>query len=114
MAKLYHDWNTWVSENNITEEKLEKMYKKVKFRRNLYFILSWFTPLGILLTPFWYKALYLTKTFRYRNSDVDPNKFAAFLFGLYMIGTLFIYPLVMVKIITNTNWGMGINKIINS
>lgn len=111
MAKTYMDWNQWVDESGLSEEDIEKAYKKVKFRRNLYGILTFLTPLGIILAPFWYKALYLTKAFRYRSLNVEPNKLAAIVFGLYMIGTLFIYPLVMLKIITKTNWGMGLKNL---
>ncbi len=111
MAKTYMDWNQWVDESGLSEEDIEKAYKKVKFRRNLYGILTFLTPLGIILAPFWYKALYLTKAFRYRSFNVEPNKLAAIVFGLYMIGTLFIYPLVMLKIITKTNWGMGLKNL---
>ena len=115
MAKqLYNNFEEWIEANGWTEEDIEQALERVKYRRNIYGILCLIPPLGVVLAPFWFTALLRTRQFRYRTLDLnvtEPNILVRLIYGFYMIGTLFVYPLVMGKIIARTNWGMGLNKI---
>lgn len=104
MSKNYYDnFEDWKNDNNLSEEDLEEIYKRVKLRRNIYFFLC---P---ILAPFWLKALFITKQIKYRSLDVEPIGIAKMYYGLCFIGTGIIYPYIMTKIINRTYWGMGIN-----
>ena len=98
----------WVEDCGWDEEDLEQVYKKVKLRRNLYGLSLLFVPLGILLSPFWLRAVYLTKMIRYRDTTVDFSLPTKIVMVLYFLPTLFIYPLIMLQIIKWSNWGMGL------
>ena len=106
--KQENSFDEWMQITGWNETDLERAYKKVKFRRNIYGILSVFPPLGFILLPFWFRAVYLTKAIRYRSWDVDFNIFTKIIFFLYGIPTLFIYPLIMLHIVKWSNWGMGL------
>lgn len=98
----------WVEECGWDEEDLNWIYRKVRFRRNLYGVLLLLPLLGLLILPFWLRALNLTKFMRYRSFDVRPTFFAFVVCFLYGLPTLYIYPLIMMQIIKATNWGMGL------
>lgn len=98
----------WMDDSDFDEDDLDWLYRRVKFRRNLYGILLLFPPLGILICPFWMRALFLTKAIRFHSFDVKPTFLAYGVFFLYSAPTLFIYPIIMAQIIIWTNWGMGL------
>lgn len=101
-------FDSWMEGNGWDEKDLKWAYKRVKLRRNIYGILSLTTPLGLILFPFWFRALYLAKAMKCRDFDVKPNIVVWFICLLYTISTLFVYAAVMFWIIKETNWGMGL------
>lgn len=107
-SKPGSDFDTWVQMNGWDEEDLERAYKKVKLRRNIYGMLSFFPPFGVILLPFWLRAVYLTKAIRYRSWNVDSNILTKIIILIYGIPTLFIYPIIMGHIVKWSNWGMGL------
>lgn len=102
------NFDVWLQENGWDDETLEWAYRRVKLRRNIYGVLTLVTPLGLILFPFWARAMFLTKVFKNRSWSVDWNIAAKLILGLYTIATLFVYMFVMGRIITWTNWGMGL------
>ena len=96
--------------NGWDEEDLEWAYRRVKRRRNIYGILLLIPPLGILLLPFWLRAVYLTKVIYYRDMDVDFNKPTYFVLFCYGLPSLFIYPMIMGAIVSWSSWGMGLGS----
>ncbi len=100
-------FNEWIEMNGWHEEDLEWVYQRVRRRRNLYGIFM-LTPLGILLLPFWLRAVYLTKAIYHRDMDVDFNKPTYFVLFCYGLPSLFIYPMLMGAIVSWSSWGMGL------
>ena len=103
-------FDEWMEANGWDEEDLEWAYRRVKRRRNIYGILLLIPPLGILLLPFWLRAVYLTKVIYYRDMDVDFNKPTYFVLFCYGLPSLFIYPMIMGAIVSWSSWGMGLGS----
>ena len=103
-------FDEWMEANGWDEEDLEWAYRRVKRRRNIYGILLLIPPLGILLLPFWLRAVYLTKAIYYRDMDVDFNKPTYFVLFCYGLPSLFIYPMIMGAIVSWSSWGMGLGS----
>lgn len=103
------DWKfeLWVNDCGWDEDDLERYYKKIRFRRNLYGLCLLGGPLGVLIFPFWLRAVYITKSVRHRTYAVDFSFLTKIMIVLFGLPTLFIYPWIMGKIIAATNWGMG-------
>ena len=101
-------FDEWMEMNGWDEEDLEWACRRVKRRRNIYGILLLIPPLGILLLPFWLRAVYLTKAMYYRDMDVDFNKPTYFVLFCYGLPSLFIYPMIMGAIVSWSSWGMGL------
>ena len=106
-ARPDNDFEAWVDGNGWDEDDLEQAYKRVKLRRNIYGVLS-LTPLGLILFPFWLRAMYLTKAMKNRSINVKLNTIAWIICIIYTICTFFVYAAVMIWIIKKTNWGMGL------
>ena len=102
------DFDDWMEMNDWDEEDLAIALKRVKLRRNLYGVLLLVPGLGILLLPFWLRALWLTRALRSRDIDVGFRFFENVVAALLGLPTLFIYPIVMGWIIRWSNWGMGL------
>lgn len=100
-------FEAWVEDNGWDEEDLERYYKKIRFRRNLYGLCLLGGPLGVLILPFWLRAVYLTKSIRHRTFSVKTSWIVYLVTMLFGLPTLYIYPWIMGKIIVATNWGMG-------
>ncbi len=108
-GKYTLSFDEWMEANGWDEEDLEWAYRRVKRRRNIYGILL-LTPLGFLLVPFWFRAVYLTKAMYYRDLDVGFNKLNYFVLFCYGLPTLGIYPFIMLCIIRWSEWGMGLGS----
>ena len=108
-GKYTLNFDEWMEANGWDEEDLEWAYRRVKRRRNIYGILL-LTPLGFLLVPFWFRAVYLTKAMYYRDMDVGFNKLNYFVLFCYGLPTLGIYPFIMLCIIRWSEWGMGLGS----
>ena len=108
-GKYTLNFDEWMEANGWDEEDLEWAYRRVKRRRNIYGILL-LTPLGFLLVPFWFRAVYLTKAMYYRDLDVGFNKLNYFVLFCYGLPTLGIYPFIMLCIIRWSEWGMGLGS----
>lgn len=100
------DFEEWMENVGLDEEDLETIYQTARFRRNLFFFLTFFTgPLGILFAPFWGWAMYLTKAVRYRDFDASPNILAQFACGIMYIGGLIVYPILILWVVLPlTGW----------
>lgn len=101
------NFDEWMEMNELSEEDLEWIYKRVKLRRNIYGVLSFCTPLGIGLLPFWFVAVQFTKIIRTRDLDAQPNFLCKVIFGLYSLGLLLL-PIPFVWFIGWSKWGMGL------
>ena len=108
-GKYTLSFDEWMEANGWDEEDLEWAYRRVKRRRNIYGILL-LTPLGFLLVPFWFRAVYLTKAMYYRDLDLGFNKLNYFVLFCYGLPTLGIYPFIMLCIIRWSEWGMGLGS----
>lgn len=111
-AKLRRmDFDDWAESMELDESDLETLYETARFRRNLFGLLTAFTPFGILFAPFWGWAMFWTKALRYRDFDVMPNFLALFVLGVYYIGGLLIYPMLVLWVaIPITGWCMWPDK----
>lgn len=103
----------WAAANGWDEEDLARVYKRVRFRRNLYAVLSC-TPLLLLFFAFFVRANDLAEMIRTRNLNAKGRYPAplAVLLGVFMLFWLVIPPLIvsfiLALIIGATNWGMGL------
>lgn len=104
----YPDFDQWMAENGYDEEDLEWMCRRVRQRRNLYGVLMLIPPLGVVLLPFWLRAVYLTRVFTCRDYGVDFNWFCKLVMVVYGLPTVYIYPTVMGFIVRWSEWGMGL------
>ena len=102
------DFDQWMAENDYDEEDLEWMCRRVRHRRNFYGVLMLFPPLGVVLLPFWLRAVYLTRVFSGRDFGVDFNWFHKLVTVVYGLPTVYIYPTVMGFIVRWSEWGMGL------
>lgn len=102
------DFDQWMAENNYDEEDLEWMCRRVRRRKNVYGVLMLFPPLGVVLLPFWLRAVYLTRVFSGRDFGVDFNWFHKLVTVVYGLPTVYIYPTVMGFIVRWSEWGMGL------
>lgn len=102
------DFDDWMEMNGWGEEELELAIKRVKLRRNIYGILLLVPMLGILLMPFWLRAVWLTKSFRSRDINVDFSFLEKVVMVVYGLPTFFIYPIAMGWLVRWSNWGMGL------
>lgn len=102
------DFDQWMAENDYDEEDLEWMCRRVRRRKNVYGVLMLFPPLGVVLLPFWLRAVYLTRVFSSRDFGVDFNWFHKLVTVVYGLPTVYIYPMVMGFIVRWSEWGMGL------
>lgn len=102
------DFDQWMAENGYDEEDLEWMCRRVRRRKNVYGVLMLFPPLGVVLLPFWLRAVYLTRVFSSRDYGVDFNWFHKLVTVVYGLPTVYIYPIVMGWIVRWSEWGMGL------
>lgn len=102
------DFDQWMAENDYDEEDLEWMCRRVRRRRNFYGVLMLFPPLGVVLLPFWLRAVYLTRAFSSRDYGVDFSWLHKLVMVIYGLPTVYIYPLVMGFIVRWSEWGMGL------
>lgn len=102
------DFDQWMAENDYDEEDLEWMCRRVRRRKNVYGVLMLFPPLGVVLLPFWLRAVYLTRVFSGRDFGVDFNWFHKLVTVVYGLPTVYIYPTVMGFIVRWSEWGMGL------
>ena len=110
MAKLTMDYDEWIRSRGWGQAQIEEAHRRLKKRELIYGLLS--VLLGqIYLVPFWVRANYLKRAIELRDLDVNPSFFPSVFNVLYMIGFLFIIPLIQISIIKNTDWGMGIKKL---
>lgn len=97
----------WMESYGIREDNLDEVTQRVKLRRNIYGVLSFCTPLGLILLPFWYAAVMLTKMLQTRDLDAEPGALCKFLFGVYAVGTLFLPAFFLLYLVSWSKWGMG-------
>ncbi len=109
MAELKTDFYEWVMDNGWNEADLQKAYKKVKARRNLYAFLCCCVPFAsVFFIAFWQRSAYLAKAIKHRDFNVNAS---IFLTLIYVINCICIFPYFIMKSICKTNFGMGINNI---
>lgn len=102
------DFDDWMEMNGWDKDDLAFALRQVKRRRNIYGVLLLVPGLGILLMPFWLRAVWLTRAMRDQDIHADfrfPEKAVMVLWGL---PTFFIYPIIIGWVIRWSNWGMGL------
>lgn len=102
------DFDQWAADNGWDEEDLDWAYGQVRRRRNIYGALLLVPLLGLLVMPFWARAVYLTRALERRDLDVETSLPVKIIFCLFALPTLFLYPLLMLAVIRRSNWGMGL------
>ncbi len=129
MGRKLSDMSAWLADSGVkSQDEYMFLYKRVKARRNIYLLVFFGLPLigsgiealggtdassvfwllsVIFITPFLFKASYLTKAFKAMDLSVEPNKLLSLLSGLTWI---FVIPFVLLIIINHTNWGMGLRN----
>ncbi len=111
----FQSFGAWAQANGWDEEDLAKVYRSVRFRKNLYAVLSC-TPLVILFVPFYFLASDLVEVLRLRDLKAKgrTSNLTAGLMGVFILVWLLIPPLVTSLIfgliIYLTGWGMGLGK----
>lgn len=105
------DFDDWMEMNGWDEETLELAIKKVKLRRNIYGVLLFVPALGILLLPFWLRAVWLTRAMRTRDIGVKFSFLENAVLVVLGLPTLFIYPIIMGWVVRWSSWGMGLGDI---